>query len=77
MTKQELARKRNWSKYRIEGILNPLKTLQYQDKESLTLQERDFLNKAQLQIDLLLLEWDKNSKELGLKPKIKSDVCIK
>lgn len=72
MTKQELARQRNWDKRRILGCITHLTMLQYRSKESLTIEERDLLNKAQLQIDILLLKWDQNSRKLGLKPKNKS-----
>lgn len=75
MTKQELARKRNWNKRHIAGLLANLQRLQYSSGEcTLTLEERDFLNKAQLQIDLLMIKWDRNSKVLGLKPRNKSKI---
>jgi hypothetical protein len=59
-----LAKKRNWSKYRLMGANFP--------SEGLTLDEQDEIAFIRYKIQEILVKWDERSKELNLVPKQKS-----
>lgn len=59
----KLAKKRNWSKYRLMGITFP--------REGLTLDEQDELYFIRSKIQEILIKWDERSRELNLVPKQK------
>jgi hypothetical protein len=59
-----LAKKRNWSKYRLMGANFP--------SEGLTLDEQDEIAFIRYKIKEILDKWDERSRELNLVPKQKS-----
>jgi hypothetical protein len=59
-----LAKKRNWSKYRLMGANFP--------SEGLTLDEQDEIAFIRYKIQEILVKWDERSRELNLVPKQKS-----
>lgn len=59
-----LAKKRNWSKYRLMGVTFP--------REGLTLDEEDEIAFIKYKIKEILDKWDDRSRELNLVPKEKS-----
>jgi hypothetical protein len=59
-----LAKKRNWSKYRLMGANFP--------SEGLTLDEQDEIAFIRYKIQEILSKWDERSRELNLVPKQKS-----
>ena len=60
----KLAKKRNWSKYRLMGVTFP--------REGLTLDEEDEIAFIKYKIKEILDKWDERSRELNLVPKQKS-----
>jgi len=58
-----LAKKRNWSKYRLMGSNFP--------REGLTLDEEDEIAFIRHKIQEILSKWDERSRELNLVPKQK------
>lgn len=73
MNKQELARRRNWLKMRILGF----NIRSYRDV--LTDIEKERLKQWSLILQNLLIHWDDNTKELGLKTngRTRCDLCLK
>jgi hypothetical protein len=59
-----LAKKRNWSKYRLMGTSFP--------REGLTLDEEDEIAFIKHKIQEILSKWDERSMELNLVPRKKS-----
>jgi hypothetical protein len=59
-----LAKKRNWSKYRLMGCNFP--------REGLTLDEEDEIAFIKYKIKEILDKWDERSRDLNLVPKQKS-----
>lgn len=60
----KLAKKRNWSKYRLMGVTFP--------REGLTLDEEDEIAFIRHKIQEILSKWDERSMELNLVPRKKS-----
>lgn len=60
----KLAKKRNWSKYRLMGVTFP--------REGLTLDEEDEIAFIRYKIQEILSKWDERSMELNLVPRKKS-----
>lgn len=60
----KLAKKRNWSKYRLMGTNFP--------REGLTLDEENEIAFIKHKIQEILSKWDERSRELNLVPKPKS-----
>jgi len=57
--KQQLAQKRNWSKFRLAGLNFP--------KEGLTESELEVIQAIKNLKQMILSDWDKNTCSLGLK----------
>lgn len=63
LTKRELAQKRNWFKFQLTGRAYPV------DKRILTEEELEIHKQMKDLQNTLIINFNKNSKQLGLNPK--------